>query len=42
MSAGLLLAFVLGVIGGIFLSVMVIFGIFKKLVNLSKKELDNE
>lgn len=42
MSAELLLAFILGVIGGILLSVMVVFGIFRKLINLSKKELDNE
>lgn len=42
MSAELLLAFVLGIIGGILLTLTVIFGIFRKLVNLSKKEMDNK
>lgn len=42
MSAELLLAFILGIIGGILLTVIVIVGIFRKLVNLSKKELDNK
>lgn len=42
MSAELLLAFILGIIGGILLSVIVIVGIFRKLINLSKKELDNK
>lgn len=42
MSAELLLAFILGIIGGILLSVIIVFGIFRKLVNLSKKELDNK
>ena len=42
MSAELWLAFILGVIGGILLTVIVIFGIFRKLINLSKKELDNK
>ena len=42
MSSELLLAFILGIMGGILLMVIVIVGIFRKLVNLSKKELDNE
>ncbi len=42
MSAELLLAFILGIIGGILLSVIVVFDIFRKLINLSKKELDNK
>lgn len=42
MSAELLLAFILGIIGGILSSVIVVFGIFRKLINLSKKELDNK
>lgn len=42
MSAELLLAFILGIIGGILLSVIVVLGIFRKLINLSKKELDNK
>ena len=42
MSAELLLAFILGIMGGILLTVIVIVGIFRKLINLSKKELDNK